>query len=78
MVDRHDIAVSRPRAANAIVSEVLAGLAAGGDPRHAIRDLNAEIIAVQGAGAELPAALIRLSSNITARYATVPVQLRRN
>ena len=78
MVDRHDIAISRPRAASMIASEVLAGLEAGGDPRRAIRHLNEQIIAFQGAGAELPAALIRLSSTITTSCAGMAVRSRPN
>ncbi len=78
MVDRQDFESSRPHAADIIVSEVLARLEADGDPRRAIRHLNAEIIAFQGAGAELPAALIRLSSTITTSCALPAVGYRPN
>ncbi|MFV0297020.1 MAG: hypothetical protein ACK5JT_12980 [Hyphomicrobiaceae bacterium] len=68
MVDRKSVTSRRPRAAEVIAKEVRSKLDAGGDPRHAIRHLNAEIVAYQGAGNELPVQLIRLSRTITSTW----------
>ncbi|MDX2155870.1 MAG: hypothetical protein SFW09_05090 [Hyphomicrobiaceae bacterium] len=63
---RANTVLARPRAADITAREVVARLDAGEDPRRAIAHLNAQIIAFQCAGAELPVGLIQLSRSIAA------------
>ena len=57
-----------PRAADVTAREIMARLDAGDDPRQAIAVLNAEIVAFQSAGVDLPANLMRLTRAIVAGY----------
>jgi hypothetical protein len=64
---RKNTVIASLRAADVTAREVQSRLDAGWDPRRAIAHLNAEIVAFQGAGADLPASLIRLSQSIAGR-----------
>jgi hypothetical protein len=61
----HVCSSSRSRL-EATARDVLASLAAGEPPKEAIARLNAEIVAAQQTGGELPGCLLRLTQSLTA------------
>lgn len=69
--------LSKPKSADVTARNVVDRLNAGEDPRLAIATLNAQIVAFQGAGADLPANLMKLSQTITACYAAQEQGVRR-
>jgi hypothetical protein len=62
---RHLTVAADLRSAHDTVREVQARLTAGWDPDRAIAHLNAQVVAFQRAGADLPAELLRFTRSLT-------------